>query len=424
MKKNNIKICIFGLGYVGIKLAVHFSKKYKTIGFDSNIDRINELKSGYDKNSEVLKKNLINKNLQFTHKNSDLNLYNFFIIAVPTPIKKNKQPDLKNLISATKQIGKIIKKNDIVVFESTVYPGCTEEICIPMLEKISKMKISKDFYCGYSPERINPGDKKRDFSNIIKVTSGCCLYSSNKIDRIYSSVIKAGTYRVDSIKIAEASKVIENTQRDLNIALINEFSIIFNKLNIDTMKVLNAANTKWNFNFFKPGLVGGHCIGVDPYYLAYKSKKINHNPKILLSGRKINEEMPHNVFKRIKSLISSKKYSKKKLDVLILGFTFKENCSDIRNSKVLELIKLFKNPKFKVSCFDPYISKINDKEFKDIKFMNKLTLRNKYDIVILAVSHKYFLNLGFKKIKNFGVKNSIIYDITNSFLEINKLNRL
>ena len=424
MHNQNIKICIFGLGYVGIKLAINFSKKYKTIGYDSNKIRINELNNGFDVNSEVTKKNLINKNLKFTSEILDLQQSNFYIIAVPTPIKKNKDPDLKSLKEATRKVATILNKKDFIVYESTVYPGCTEEICIPIIERITKMKVSKDFFCGYSPERINPGDKKRDFSNIIKITSGCCDYSSKKIDKVYNSVIKAGTYKVDNIKIAEASKVIENTQRDLNIALVNEFSIIFNKLNIDTLKVLNAANTKWNFNFFKPGLVGGHCIGVDPYYLSYKSKKIDHNPRMILSGRSINENMPLEVYNRIKKLINNYKINKRILNVLILGLTFKENCADIRNSKAFELIKCFNKNKFKINCYDPYIKTLNNIKKLKINIVRNLSDSKNNDIIILAVAHNEFKKLGLKKIKDLGVKKSIIYDITNTFINLDKSNRL
>ena len=346
MKKKikNLKLAVIGLGYVGLPLALEFSKKKKVIGFDINNTRINELNSGVDKNLEFKKKNLLSsKKIKFTNKIEHLRSANCFIITVPTPINNKKKPDLKPLLDASKMIGKIIKKGDIIIYESTVYPGCIEEVCVPELEKFSKLKFNLDFFCGYSPERINPGDKKHTISNIKKITSGSTKEIAKVIDALYNEIIKVGTHKTSSIRIAEAAKVIENTQRDLNIALINEFSILFKKLNINTDEVLNAAGSKWNFLPFKPGLVGGHCIGVDPYYLTYKAKKVNYNPKIILSGRKLNDNMGNYVALELIKKMKQKNIKIKKSKILISGLTFKENCPDLRNSGVQKVIsKLIK----------------------------------------------------------------------------------
>ncbi len=339
MKKKYISI--IGLGYVGLPLAVEFAKFFDVIAFDYNSKRINELRNNLDENNEIKKNELKKlKKLYFTENEKDLKKSNIFIIAVPTPIKKNKKPNLIFLKQACITVSKYISKKDIVIFESTVYPGLTDDYCIPIIEKYSKFKINKDFFCGYSPERINPGDKKNKLSTIVKITSGSNYKTSIFVDNLYKKIIKAGTYRTSSIKIAEAAKVIENTQRDLNIAFINELSIIFNKLHLDTDEILKAASTKWNFIKFSPGLVGGHCIGVDPYYLTYKAKKVGYSPKIILSGRDMNDNMVKYVSKRFLNKLSEKKIKIINSQILILGFSFKENCSDTRNSKIKDLHKL------------------------------------------------------------------------------------
>ncbi|MDC3174812.1 nucleotide sugar dehydrogenase, partial [Candidatus Pelagibacter sp.] len=335
IKSNDLKLAIIGLGYVGLPLALEFSKKKNVIGFDINELRIKELNSGLDKNLEFNKNELnSSKQLLFTSSFDDLKLSNCFIIAVPTPIDKFKKPDLSALLNASEVVSKIIKKNDIIIYESTVYPGCIEEECVPILEKFSKLIFNKDFFCGYSPERINPGDKKHTISNIKKITSGSTPEIADIIDDLYNEIITAGTYKAPSIKVAEAAKVIENTQRDLNIALINELSILFNKLNIDTNSVLDAASTKWNFIPYKPGLVGGHCIGVDPYYLTHKAENIGYKTKIILAGRELNDSMGDHVASQLLLAMKKKNIEIKNAKILIMGLTFKENCADIRNSGV------------------------------------------------------------------------------------------
>ena len=404
----NKKIAIIGLGYVGLPLAVEFGKKYSTIGFDANISRINELTSGYDSTGEITKRKLQSSiKLSLSSELTDIKDCNIFIIAVPTPIDKDKNPDLKILLSATKSVAQNLKRNDIVIYESTVYPGCTEEDCVPVLEKYSKLKYNKDFFCGYSPERINPGDKKRTLTKIVKITSGSNNKISKIVDDLYSSVITAGTYMAGSIKVAEAAKIIENCQRDINIAFVNELSILFNKLGLDTQEVLDAAGTKWNFLPFKPGLVGGHCIGVDPYYLTYKAKQVGYDSKIILSGRNLNDDYVNLIYQNIENYFKGKKV-KDKLNALVLGVTFKENCPDIRNSKVFDLIiNLCKQ--FKVNVYDPYACKdeVFNKHKIELKDYNQLS--SNYDCIVVAVSHTEFLNIDVESfLKN---KNSLVYDL-------------
>ncbi len=407
--KNNHKISIIGLGYVGLPLAVEFGKKYNTIGYDVNQSRIDELHNGLDSTGEITKRNIQSSiKLSLTSNLEELSKCNIYIISVPTPINKNNNPDLSILLSATKSIGQLIKKDDIVIYESTVYPGCTEEDCVPILEKVSGLKYNKDFFCGYSPERINPGDKKRTVTKIVKVTSGSNSKVAKIVDDLYSSIIKAGTYLASSIKVAEAAKIIENCQRDINIAFVNELSILFNKMDLDTQEVLDAAGTKWNFLPFKPGLVGGHCIGVDPYYLTYKAKKLGYNSKIILSGRKLNDNYVKYINENINNHFE-KITNKKKLNALLMGVTFKENCPDIRNSKVFDLHKLLiKN--FNIDVYDPYASKdevirkhnVNLIDFNDLKSIG-------YDCVIVCVAHSQFLNIKIEEyIRN---KKSLIYDL-------------
>ena len=413
--RKNLKLAIIGLGYVGLPLALEFAKKRKVIGFDINKERITQLKSNKDKNLEFGKSELRrSKWLNFTSNEEELKNANCYIITVPTPIDKYKKPNLKPLFNASKTIGKIIKKGDLVIYESTVYPGCVEEDCVPILEKFSKIKFNINFFCGYSPERINPGDKSHTISNIKKITSGSTLEVADLVDNLYKEIITIGTYKAPSIKVAEAAKVIENTQRDLNIALINELSILFCKMNIDTQAVLKAAESKWNFLPFKPGLVGGHCIGVDPYYLTHKAKKIGYYPKIILAGREINDNMGIYVAKNLIKEMKKKKIKIQNAKILIMGLTFKENCADTRNSGVEKIIYELKKLNCSLELYDPWA---NDEEIKkkyDISLKTKL-IKKKYDAVLIAVAHNKFKNMGINAILNLCKKNHIIYDLKNLF---------
>tara|TARA_Y100000389_G_scaffold3743_1_gene3606 strand:- start:41196 stop:42467 length:1272 start_codon:yes stop_codon:yes gene_type:complete len=409
------KVAILGLGYVGLGLTTEFSKITKVIGFDKSNKRIIDLKNGKDTNLLFSKKELKKKNINFSNKINDLKKCNFFIICVPTPITKNKKPLLKPLIESSKLIGSILKKNDVVVYESTVYPGCTEEVCIPILEKFSKLRLDKDFLCGYSPERINPGDKINKLSNIIKIVSGTSIKSTNIIASMYSKIIKAGIHKTPNVKTAEASKVLENTQRSVNISLINEVSVLFNKLNIKTNEVLEAANTKWNFSYFTPGLVGGHCIAIDPYYLVYKAKQVGLKTNLITGSQKINEEMPAIICKRFMKSFYKKKIKTKKKNILIMGLTFKENCSDIRESKVLDIVHYLKKKKIDVKTYDPWINKKDlDKKLKTNHIENLKNILG-FDGVIIAVGHDIFKKIGIKKIKSLCKKKSVIFDIKNLF---------
>ncbi len=408
------KIAVIGLGYVGLPLALEFGKKNSTIGYDLNLNRIKSLSVKIDTNKENSFKDFKEaKYLKFTNDFKDLKYCNYFIITVPTPIYENKKPNLKMIIKATKLVAEIIKKNDMVIYESTVYPGLTDEICIPLIEKISNLKCNKDFYCGYSPERINPGDKINTLKNITKIVSASNNFSLKKIYNLYSKILKKNIHAVSSIKVAEAAKVIENTQRDLNIAFMNELTQVFDKLNINTEEVLRAASTKWNFINFKPGFVGGHCISVDPYYLAYKAKKVGINPKVLLSGRKTNDDMHLYVYKKLKKRLND--INTKKLNVLILGYTFKENCSDYRNTKIRDLNIILKKDFKSVQVFDPLLSKEDTIRIKKVKFINKL-YKKKYDIILIAVAHNHFKKIGINKIRT-SLKNSksLIFDLKYLF---------
>ncbi len=417
MQKNKkITVGIIGLGYVGLPLSIRMASKFNVLGYDVDKERINQLKRNIDNTKEVSKKELLKeKSLKFTNNIKEINECNFYIVTLPTPINKNKKPDLTILKSATKSLAKYIKKDDIIVYESTVYPGVTEEICAPIIEKYSGLKFNKDFFCGYSPERINPGDKKRKIHNIKKVVSGSTPATLKKINKVYSSIISAGTYKAESIKIAEAAKVIENTQRDLNIALINEISIIFDNLNIDVHKVLAAAKTKWNFIPFTPGLVGGHCIGVDPYYLTYLSEKLGHKPRVILSGRKTNDQMHRFVSNKVIGKLKTKKISPKKSNILIMGYTFKENCPDIRNTKVKDLALYLKKFVKKVDIYDPWVNSLDEfKKINKINFINRIKL-NSYDGIIISVGHNEFKKIGLKKIKSYGKTKSILLDFKRIF---------
>ncbi len=414
-KVKNLKIAIIGLGYVGLPLALAFSKKKSVVGFDTNRQRVKELNFGIDKNLEFKRKNFkTSKKLFFTNNINNIKSANCFIVTVPTPIDKFKKPDLSPLLNATKIVAKILKKKDLIIYESTVYPGCIEEECVPLLEGLSKLKFNKDFYCGYSPERINPGDKKHTISNIKKITSGSTPEIATKIDELYNEIITVGTHKAPSIKVAEAAKVIENTQRDLNIALINELSILFNKLNIDTQDVLDAANTKWNFLPFKPGLVGGHCIGVDPYYLTFKAKKIGYKTKVILSGRELNDSMGKHVASKLILAMKDKKIKIKGSKILIMGLTFKENCADIRNSGVKSLFDGLKKFNCNLDLHDPWTNSTDVKNIFNINPLKSLKKRN-YDGIIIAVAHDIFKAKGINFIQNLCKKNRVIYDLKNLF---------
>ena len=411
----DIKIAIVGLGYVGLPLTLEFAKYRKVIGFDIQKKRIEELNAGIDKNFESSKEEIQNsKQLNFTSNEEDLKYANCFIITVPTPIDKLKKPDLRPLLQASEMIGKIIKEGDLIIYESTVYPGCTEEVCVPILEKFSNLKFNKNFFCGYSPERINPGDKEHTISNVKKITSGSTSEILDLVDSLYNEIITVGTYRTSSIKVAEAAKVIENTQRDINIALINELSMIFSKLNIDTKEVLDAAGSKWNFLPFKPGLVGGHCIGVDPYYLTYKAKSVGHIPQIILAGRKINDNMGSHIVSELLKKMEKKKINIKNSKILIMGLTFKENCSDIRNSGVKIVFERLKKYTDNIDLYDPWA---DSKEIKKIYGINPQQKLNKgnYDVIIMTVRHKIFIEMGKIEILNLCKKNHIIYDLKYLF---------
>ena len=387
---NSYKIGIIGLGYVGLPLSVAFASKYNVVGYDINNSRIKELKNKIDSTNEITKSQFFSKKpLKFTNEIKDLIHCNIYIVTVPTPIKKNKEPDLSFLINASRSIGTILKKGDIVIYESTVYPGCTEEVCTPVLSQISGLKYNLDFFVGYSPERINPGDKARPFQSIVKVTSGSTPEIAEMIDNLYSSIISAGTYLAPNIKVAEASKAIENAQRDLNISFMNEIALIFDRLNIDIYEVLAAAETKWNFLPFKPGLVGGHCIGVDPHYLVYKSLQVGYTPKVILSGRKVNDSMGIWVAKKIIKQISIKFNGNiKGRKVLILGFAFKENCSDFRNTKVIDIYHTLKKAGLDVYIYDPLVNERLVKKYFKINLSKSYT--NNFDYIFKAVNHTIF----------------------------------
>ena len=408
---SNKKIAVIGLGYVGLPLAVEFSKKREVIGFDINKDRISDLEKGIDITGELNKQEL-KKSLSITYTTNldDLKTCTIFIITVPTPIDKHKRPDLTPLEKSSTSIGKIIKKNDIVIYESTVYPGATEEVCVPILEKQSGLTFNKDFYCGYSPERINPGDKKHRIADIKKVTSGSTPEIATEIDELYKEIITAGTHKTSSIKIAEAAKVIENTQRDLNIALINELSLIFNKLGIDTESVLEAAGTKWNFLPFRPGLVGGHCIGVDPYYLTHKANEVGYHPEMILAGRRLNDNMGLYIASEVSKLMNKKKILTENANILIMGLTFKENCPDHRNTRVIDLVKSFKDFNCNVDVYDPWVNKVQAADEYNIKIIDK-PINDKYDAIIIAVNHDEFKALTGDQIRAFGKDNHVLYDV-------------
>jgi UDP-N-acetyl-D-galactosamine dehydrogenase len=402
----NYKIAIIGLGYVGLPLAVAFGERYQVVGFDIHSERIANLKNGVDTTLQCTSQEIANAHqLVFTDDLTQIKDCTIFIITVPTPVTNNKQPDLNLLLTASKMVGGVIKKGDIIIYESTVYPGCTEEDCVPILEAYSGLKYNQDFYCGYSPERINPGDKVHTLTKIIKVTSGSTHEVANMVDNLYASIITAGTHKASSIKIAEASKSIENAQRDINISFVNELALIFDKMGIDTNEVLAAAATKWNFLPFKPGLVGGHCIGVDPYYLAHKATSLGYHPQVILSGRHVNDQMSAFVTEKVIKLLIKNNFKVQGAKVLLLGVTFKENCPDIRNSQTFEIYTALKKLGADVFAFDPFA---NGKEVLDAHQINLVTSLETYDAIVLTVAHDFFKSLNYASLKS--SPNSVIYD--------------
>jgi len=415
MKLESTRIGVIGLGYVGLPLALEFSKHFSVVGFDIDSERINDLKNSKDITNEVEQSSLKKaKNILYSSDVQSLETCNFYIITVPTPIDKNKKPNLRPLKQASNLVAPFIYKGDVIVYESTVYPGATEDECIPILEEISNLKLNDDFFVGYSPERINPGDKKHRLPNIKKITSGSNIESAKFIDKVYRTIIIAGTHKAESIKVAEAAKVIENTQRDLNIALINELAIIFNLMDIDTESVLKAAETKWNFLSFRPGLVGGHCIGVDPYYLTHKSESLGYSPEIILAGRRLNDGMGSFVSSQLVKLLSKKNIKINSSKILILGLSFKEDCPDIRNTKVIDIINELIEYDCDVDVFDPWVDKrVAAKEY-DIDLLDDIQI-NYYDAIVIAVSHKQFKKMGIEVIKSFGKQKHILYDLKYLF---------
>ncbi|WP_341659401.1 Vi polysaccharide biosynthesis UDP-N-acetylglucosamine C-6 dehydrogenase TviB [Vibrio sp.] len=407
----NAKIGVVGLGYVGLPLAVEFGRKSATIGFDINSKRVDELRSGNDSTLECTREELAEA--PFLTYTSDLNELvdcNVYVVTVPTPIDVHKQPDLTPLIKASEAIGTIVSKGDIIIYESTVYPGATEEDCIPVVESVSGLKFNQDFYAGYSPERINPGDKDHRITNILKVTSGSTPEVAEFVDELYKSIIIAGTHKASSIKVAEAAKVIENTQRDVNIALINELSIIFNKLDIDTLEVLEAAGTKWNFLPFRPGLVGGHCIGVDPYYLTHKSQSVGYHPEMILAGRRLNDGMAQYAVSQLVKMMLKKRIQVEGANILVMGLTFKENCPDLRNTKVVDIVSELQDYNVEVDIFDPWCSSKEAMEEYSLELCSEPKI-GYYDAVILAVSHEEFRQMGVRSIRALGKNTHVLYDL-------------
>ena len=411
----NCKIGVVGLGYVGLPLAVEFGKHFRTVGFDIKATRVAELKKGRDSTLECEPSELrAAKGLTYSTDVKDLKPCKVFIVTVPTPIDGYKRPDLTPIVRASELLGGVLKKGDTVVFESTVYPGCTEEIAVPILERLSGLTFNRDFFCGYSPERINPGDKQHRLTTIKKITSGSTPAAADFVDSLYASIVKAGTHKASSIRVAEAAKVIENTQRDVNIALINELALIFNRLGIDTEEVLEAAGTKWNFLPFRPGLVGGHCIGVDPYYLTHKAQEIGYHPEMILAGRRINDNMAIYVAERVAQLMIRKRIHVKGSRILMMGLTFKENCPDVRNSKVADVVRELAKYGAKVDVCDPWVDAAEAEHEYGIKPIRK-PAKGKYDAIVLAVAHKQFRDLGIDAVRSFGRRPHVLYDIKYVF---------
>jgi UDP-N-acetyl-D-galactosamine dehydrogenase len=423
MNLENCKIAVIGLGYVGLPLAVEFGKKFPTVGFDINLHRVNDLNKGIDQTNEVeleeLNEVLNNSLFSLSHDIENIKDCNIYIVTVPTPIDKFKAPDLTPLLKASKMIGEILKKGDIVIYESTVYPGCTEEDCVPVLEQYSGLQYNKDFYCGYSPERINPGDKINTLTKIKKVTSGSTPEVANLVNDLYSSIITAGTHKAPTIKVAEASKAIENAQRDVNISFVNELALIFDKMGIDSNDVLEAAGTKWNFLQYKPGLVGGHCIGVDPYYLAHKATQLGYYPEVILSGRKVNDNMGIFVANKVVKLMINEGINIKGANVLILGVTFKENCPDIRNTKIVDIYNELRSFGINVDVYDPNANHLDVSQELGIVLIENLS---KYDAIILAVNHNLFSKIDYELLKS--TPKCIIFDIKGFLPKSISTNRL
>lgn len=405
------KLCIIGLGYVGLPLAVEFGRQYPTVGFDINEARIEKLRSGFDSTLEVSSEELAAATqLQFTSDLQALSDATVYIVTVPTPIDRHKRPDLTPLVKASTMLGKVIKKGDTVIYESTVYPGATEEDCIPLIERESGLKYNVDFFAGYSPERINPGDKLHRLTTITKVTSGSTPATAEFVDGLYRSIVPAGTHRASSIRVAEAAKVIENTQRDLNIALVNELALIFNRMGIDTLEVLEAAGTKWNFLPFRPGLVGGHCIGVDPYYLTHKAEELGYIPEVILAGRRINDSMGQYVVSQVVKRMLKRRIHVEDANVLVLGLTFKENCPDIRNTRVIDIIKEFRDYGSNVDVFDPWVNGDEARHEYEIRTVAE-PAPGKYDAIVLAVAHHQFQTMGYEGIRKLGRRECVLFDI-------------
>jgi len=410
-QKNNT-IAVIGLGYVGLPLAVEFGKVRATIGFDINAKRVTELQDGQDHTLECSSEELAEaSHLRYSCESNDLKQANIFIVTVPTPVDQANRPDMTPLVKASETLGKVLKAGDIVIYESTVYPGATEEVCVPVLEKFSGLKFNQDFFCGYSPERINPGDKEHRLPTIKKVTSGSTPAVAEEVDQLYKQIITAGTHKTSSIKVAEAAKVIENTQRDVNIALMNELSLIFHKLGIDTLEVLQAAGTKWNFLPFRPGLVGGHCIGVDPYYLTHKAQEVGYHPEVILAGRRINDSMASHVADETVKLMLRKGLSVLGSKVLVLGLTFKENCPDVRNTKVVDIVKALQGYNTHVDVYDPWVDLAEAEYEYDLKCLAQVPAAGQYSAIVLAVGHRQFIELGEQGIKTWGQPSAVLFDV-------------
>ena len=411
----NLRIGVVGLGYVGLPLAVEFGRRFATVGFDVKAARVDELRQGHDSTLETDAEELAAATkLEFTSKLSDLKACRVFVVTVPTPIDEFKRPDLTPLVKASESLGQVLKKGDVVVYESTVYPGCTEEVCVPILERVSGLRYNRDFFAGYSPERINPGDKEHRLSTIRKVTSGSTPAVAEFVDSLYRSIVTVGTHKASSIRVAEAAKVIENTQRDVNIALINELALIFNRLGIDTEEVLKAAGSKWNFLPFRPGLVGGHCIGVDPYYLTHKAQAIGYHPEMILAGRRINDNMGIYVAQQVAQLMISRRIQVKDARILVMGLTFKENCPDIRNSKVVDVVRELEKYGAKVDVHDPWAVTAEAMHEYGIRPVRRLKPGN-YDAVVMGVAHDEFRRMGIAGVRGLGRKNHVLYDIKYLF---------
>ncbi len=407
----NDRIGVIGLGYVGLPLAAEFGRKFTTVGFDINESRIAELLEGRDATREISPEELQEaEHLSFSSDSSALAECNIYIVTVPTPIDRHQRPNLAPLESASAMLGEVVSPGDIVIYESTVYPGCTEEVCIPIIEEVSGLRYNRDFFAGYSPERINPGDKEHRFSSIVKVTSGSTEEIADRIDELYRQVVTVGTHRASSIRVAEAAKVIENTQRDVNIALINELSLIFSRLDIDTLEVLEAAGSKWNFLPFRPGLVGGHCIGVDPYYLTHKAQEIGYHPEVILSGRRINDGMGEHVADSVVKLMTKKRIHVVDSRVLVMGLAFKENCPDVRNTKVIDIIDALGSYSARVDVFDPWVNQEEAERIYSVTMVDK-PRENYYDAIIICVKHQEFTKLGAAGIRKFGLREHVLYDV-------------